>query len=154
MGICLTLVIGLTTASVFARYIFNSPFAWTEEMQMLLFVWMAFFGSSVAFRYNNHIAIEVVVDAFPAKWRRIVEAVNSVLVFLVLGLVAYFEFRRGFSLIRSGRTTAMLQIPQALNYLGVAAACLFMMANLAWQKLAGKPAALPEPDCAEGASNE
>lgn len=133
-GISLVVLVGLTLSGVFARYALNRPFSWLEEIQLVLFVWMAFFGSSVAFRYGNHIAIDVVVDLFPLAWKRVIEVFNTLLVITVLGLVIYLEFRRGQAMLRSGRATNILQIPQAYNYFGVSAACLFMLLNFAWQR--------------------
>lgn len=152
-GTCLALLIILTTIGVVARYGLNRPLAWMEEVQMLLFIWMSFFGSSLAFRYGNHIAIEVVVEMFPVRGQKIINVINTILVLAVLGLMMYFECRRGQSLLRSGRATGILQIPQALNYFGVAAACLFMMINLTVQR--GKVfLGWMRSDCMEGAYNE
>lgn len=133
-GLCLIALVGLTTLGVVMRYVFNNPIIWLEEMQTLMFVWVAFFGSSVAFRSGNHIAIEALVDTFPLRWQRIVEVVSSVLVLLVLVLVMHWQYSRGNSLLRTGRTTSILGVPTALNYFGVACACAFMIVNFLVQR--------------------
>ncbi len=129
-GASLIAVVILTMLGVFMRYAVNRPFSWMEEVQLILFVWMAFFGASVAFRLGGHIAIEIVVDMFPRKWRRAVEVADSLIVAALLGYVAHLEYLRGLSLIRSGRTTNILQIPQYYTYFGVSAACCLMLLNL------------------------
>lgn len=133
-GVCLLVLVGLTAWGVVMRYFFNSPIIWLEEIQVLMFVWVAFFGSSAAFRTGNHIAIEALVEMFPVRWQRIIEVFDSLLVLLILVLVMYWQFSRGMTLTRTGRTTSILNIPTALNYFGVAAACAFMIVNFLVQR--------------------
>jgi TRAP-type C4-dicarboxylate transport system permease small subunit len=135
-GLCAVALVGLTTVGVIMRYLVGSPIIWMEEVQILLFVWVAFFGAAVAFRSNNHIVIEAMVELFPASWQRAIEVFDSFLVFGVLVLVAYWEYSRGTTLLRTGRSTSILNIPTALNYFGVAVACLFMLAHFVRQRLA------------------
>ena len=136
-ALCLAALVLLTALGVFQRYALGSPIVWLEEMQTLLFVWVAFFGSSVAFRHGGHIAIEAVVEMFPARLRRAVEALDSLLVVAVLAMVMYWEFSRGLTLMRTGRSTSVLGIPVCLNYFGVSVACLFMLCHFLRERLGG-----------------
>jgi TRAP-type C4-dicarboxylate transport system permease small subunit len=135
-GLCLAALVLLTAQGVVMRYALDSPLIWLEEVQLILFVWVAFFGASAAFRAGGHVAIEVLVEAFPLRLRRVVEATNSLLVAVLLVLIAYWEFSRGMTLTATGRSTSILGIPLSLNYFGVAAACLFMLIHFVRQRLA------------------
>lgn len=126
-GLCIVALVGLTGLGVVMRYALRSPLSWLEEVQILLFVWVAFFGASVAFRFGGHIAIEAVVELFPVRWQRVVAVFDAVLTAAVLILVFYWEFSRGMTLTRTGRATSILNIPLSLNYFGVAAASLLML---------------------------
>lgn len=134
-GMSLVALVGLTLAGVFMRYFVNRPIIWLEEIQLILFIWVAFFGSSVAFRLNAHIAIEVVVEMFPTRFQRIVEVVDSILVVFLLAFVVYIEYSRGMTLVRTGRSTNILRIPLYFNYFGVAVSCLFMLVNFIVQRI-------------------
>ena len=54
-GMALIALVAITFAGVIMRYIFSQPFIWLEEMQIALFLWVAFLGSSAAFRRNNFV---------------------------------------------------------------------------------------------------
>lgn len=129
-GVSVAVLVLLTAAGVFMRYVINSPFVWLEEVQMILFVWSAFFGASVTFRCGGHIAIEILVDMFPRAVQAVVKEIVFVLALLAVMYMMYLQTERGFSLIRTGRSTSILNIPQYLTYFGVALACFLMTAHL------------------------
>jgi len=37
-------------AAVASRYLFHNPLVWTDELALLLFIWLAMLGAGVAFR--------------------------------------------------------------------------------------------------------
>lgn len=119
----------ITCAGTAMRYIFNAPFVWQEEVQMILVVWIVFWGASAAFRTGNHIAIEILVDALPEKAQRIIRAIIDMITAGALIFVICVEWGRVTQLALSGRTTSILKIPQAYNYSGVLLACVFMLVN-------------------------
>jgi TRAP-type C4-dicarboxylate transport system permease small subunit len=125
----------LTVGGVFMRYVIGHPFTWLEEIQLLLIIWVAFFGASAAFRSGSHIAIEIITDMFPIKVQKIVEVFVSILVFCIIAYIMWLEFRRGLDLLETGRRTNILQIPLSMNYFGVAAACLLMLVNFVRNKI-------------------
>ena len=50
---------------VVARYVFNRPFTWVLELDVLLLVWLTMLAGYVGVRRNLHMAVDFVV----AKWR-------------------------------------------------------------------------------------
>lgn len=57
------------TAQVLARYVFNVPLSWTEELARYLFLWLVFLGASQAMRRGEHIAIGLFVEMLPTPVR-------------------------------------------------------------------------------------
>ncbi|XOQ43702.1 MAG: Ectoine TRAP transporter small permease protein TeaB [Clostridium sp.] len=115
-SLTLALLIILTVLGVIWRRVLNQPFTWLEEVQLACMVWIVFSAGGAAFRYGNHVAIEMVVDMFPKKIQKIIEFVISVVVVLVLTYL--FKESLGFIqlFVKSGRSTPMLNIPYALIY--------------------------------------
>lgn len=62
------MVVTITT-QVLARYVFNIPLAWTEELARYLFLWLVFLGASQAMRRGEHIAIGFFVELLPVPVR-------------------------------------------------------------------------------------
>ena len=57
---------------VFSRYIpgIRVP-RWTEEISLIMMVWLAMLGSALAVRAGEHLAVDVVVRQFPPAFRRL-----------------------------------------------------------------------------------
>lgn len=72
-----------------------------DEVPGLLLVWVAFLGAYIAMRQEGHIAFTLILDKLPKYWRRVVNAINTLLISGFLLLVLWQSIR----MIRvSGRT--------------------------------------------------
>lgn len=114
--ICLAVLIAITFAGVFTRYIFNSPFTWQDEVQMMLFLWVACFGGSAAFRTGGHIAIDLLVDFFPQKIQRIIDVLIWFISAFVLGFLAWNSMGFVYQQMADNRLTDVLKFPRAIVY--------------------------------------
>lgn len=85
-SIALIVVVTITVAGVFMRYVLGEPFKWTEEVTLALMVWFAYLGSSAAFRENAHISIDFVVDRMSKSLQRIVMMLWHL---IMIGILAY-----------------------------------------------------------------
>lgn len=128
-ALCLCALIVITFASVLSRYLLNAPFAWTEEVQMMLIVWAVFMGGSAAFRARAHIAIEVLVDALPPGVQTVVRYLSDAVVLVVLCYIGYQGLGYIGRQISIGRVTSILKIPGAFIYSIIPIGSLFMIVN-------------------------
>jgi len=55
---------------VLNRYLFKTPLAWSEDLAMLLFQWVAFLGAAVGVKRSQHFGIEIAVRALPPRLHR------------------------------------------------------------------------------------
>lgn len=128
-GITFIVLVSITFAGVIMRYFVNNPLVWLEEVQLMCFVWIAFFGAGAAFRTGNHVAIEFIVDKLPESLKKIAEVLIYVVVLAVLG---YF-FMQGSNLVkqmvRTGRTTNIFKIPYEIIYSAFPIGCILMIVN-------------------------
>lgn len=128
-GLCLVGLVVLTMLGVVMRYAVNSPLTWLEEMQMLLIIWLTFFGGSAAFRLQNHVAIEIVVDLMPKKMQKAVE----VFIVIVVSAVLLFLIFRGYDFVArlagARRLSNVLRLPYALVYAAVPVGGALMLIN-------------------------
>ncbi len=67
-------IVGLTVAITFLQVVFRyglgSSLSWSEEAARYCFIWVIFLGTSVAARRGQHIAVDVLIEAIPARLRR------------------------------------------------------------------------------------
>lgn len=127
--IMLCLLVALTVFGVFMRYVMSSPLTWMEEVQLACMVWIVFSGAGATFRQGSHVAIELLVDALPAKAQQTMAWVIMVIViatlsYLLIQSVAYVQF-----FVNNGRSTSILRIPYAGVYSIVPVSILSMMVN-------------------------
>lgn len=61
-GTAMTIIILL---QVFFRFVVYAPFPWSEEIARFIMIWMAMFGSVIAFRRGRHIGVRFVVERLP-----------------------------------------------------------------------------------------
>ena len=67
-----------------ARYLFNEPLTWSDELAAVLFVWLSMLGAVVALRRGEHMRLTTFVRNMPPTWRARADALGLVLVCAVL----------------------------------------------------------------------
>lgn len=125
-GIALIILVAITSSGVLMRYVFNRPFSWQEEVQLWCYVWLTFFGGSLAFRHGGHVAIEVLTDLFPRPLQR---AVNAFVYLVVAFLLLYLGYH-GLSFVKLQREiqrmTNVLHVPYYLICLALPIGSILM----------------------------
>lgn len=125
-SVILLLLILSTFGGVVMRYCFSMPFTWEEEFQLACMVWISFLAAPIAFHTKSHVAIEILVDAFPKRVQRIVEVMIAISMYVIL---IYF-FLRCFDflavLAKTGRKTPILMLPYTYIY-GIAPVSIVLM---------------------------
>jgi TRAP-type C4-dicarboxylate transport system permease small subunit len=97
-GACMVLVVALAVIvflQVFNRFVLKAPLAWSEDLAMLLFQWVAFLGAAVGVKRVRHFGIELVVKRMSAKTRHWIE----IFIPWIMGCVALTMITEGYKLI-------------------------------------------------------
>jgi TRAP-type C4-dicarboxylate transport system permease small subunit len=73
-------------SGVVARYVFNRPLVWSDELASMLFLWLAMLGAVIAFRRDEHMRMTACVGMLPAPTRTAFDAfaTGAALAFLLL----------------------------------------------------------------------
>ena len=104
----------VTFSQVVARYIFQAPLSWSEELARFLLLWLAMMSGAYAFKIKAHFSLNFMVNSFPKKIQKIISMFVSLLViFFLLGFV-YNSFK--FVLGVKGHLAPALQIPMEIPY--------------------------------------
>jgi tripartite ATP-independent transporter DctM subunit len=96
-------------AGITARYVFQQPLVWSDELAAILFLWLAMLGSVVAFRRGEHMRMTAFVGMTSPAVRAWLDTVATAaaLAFLLLIIQPGYEFAYEESYI----TTPALDIP-------------------------------------------
>jgi tripartite ATP-independent transporter DctM subunit len=81
-------------SGVSARYLFQRPLIWSDELAGILFLWLAMLGAVVAFQRGEHMRMTAIVGMVRPRTRAFFEvlAVAAPLAFLALVLHPAYEF--------------------------------------------------------------
>ncbi|MEY8337517.1 TRAP transporter small permease [Lachnospiraceae bacterium 62-35] len=107
--IMLTAVVFFTALNVILRYFFHFTISFAEEITLIAFIWSAYLGVAAAYKCEEHIAIDLIINMLPKKILRWVNILITVFETLISGAYLYL----GIILCKNvGRkTTTVMSIP-------------------------------------------
>ncbi len=109
-GLSMSVMVILTTYQVIARYVFNSPSTWSEELVGYLFGWSTMLGATIVSGERGHMNIPVVIDRFNPTLRKAFHIFGEVIAFLFSATILVF----------GGYQVSQLAMGQQTSSLGVA----------------------------------
>ena len=59
-GLFLLIILSTMAAHVIARYLFDDPFQWSEEVAKLALIWMTFISAAFVMAEHRHIAVDMI----------------------------------------------------------------------------------------------
>jgi TRAP-type C4-dicarboxylate transport system permease small subunit len=78
---------------VVARYIFNDPPSWTEELARYCQVWIILLTSSICIRKGSHLAVDYMGHKLRGRLKRKINIVMSTLIALYVLVVTVFGWK-------------------------------------------------------------
>ncbi|QQK75735.1 TRAP transporter small permease [Salicibibacter cibarius] len=79
----------LVIIQVFSRFVINFPFIWSEEVARYAMVYVVFLGSALATRYNQHIAIDFLLQIVSEKKQNKLKIIITWVSILFFALLCY-----------------------------------------------------------------
>jgi len=70
---------------IFSRYVLRSPFGWTLELCLILWVWIVFFGCAFIVRDRDHVTFDIFYYATPKKVQLVLSIISAIGVILIMG---------------------------------------------------------------------
>lgn len=105
--------------NVCGRYVFHSSWAFTEEVCMIAFLYVTFFGASLAVRKHQHLGFTLLYEKLTGKAKLIVDTVSMLMILALM----YFAVRYGIAVVQNQMNfhsvTSALHIPVAVGSISV-----------------------------------
>jgi TRAP-type C4-dicarboxylate transport system permease small subunit len=117
-------IIVIITAGIIARYVFNSPFVWTEELALLLFVWLSYLSIGVATFKRKHVVADFLVQNINQRYKELLRLIFSILSIAFLIFVFWSSIAILPTLLFE---TAALKIPRTFYYYPMVCVMPFMI---------------------------
>lgn len=112
-----TMIVAMTLIiiyQIFTRNFLDFTPRWTEELALLLLIWIAFIGIAIGFRDNLHIGVGVFVGLMPKTIQKKIDLITKVLVIAMSIIFIYYGFR--FTFLMHGSLMAGTGLPQSFLY--------------------------------------
>lgn len=105
---------GTFLIQIFTRYVLNNPTAWTQELTLVLYIWVVFWTCSFILHERDHITFDLISSSLPPRGRRVLAIVATALVVVAfaIGLKPSFDFVSFMKVVR----TPVLRLPFDLVY--------------------------------------
>lgn len=119
----------LVFTAIVLRYVFSIGIRWTDELTNFLFIYIVFLGIAIAYRNDDHIIIQILLNVFPPRFRRVLTIVTHFANGLIMIVIAACGIPIIFGKI--GQTlTPGLRIPRAYIYAALPIGTIFLLLEI------------------------
>lgn len=101
---------------VIARYFFNSPIYWTDELVTYMLVCMTFLGGYIALRSERLVRVTFALSLLPIKVRRVVEIFSQIVIIVFLCILGYYSLLILKTPVALNQKTVALSMPMKYFY--------------------------------------
>ncbi|MFC2001992.1 TRAP transporter small permease subunit [Chloroflexota bacterium] len=134
-GIIMVLMF-LTTANVFGRYLFKSPIEGAFEASEVLMVGIIFLGIAYVQRLKGHVNVEVFTSWLPQRAQLGLEIFGYLVGFFIMAVIAWHSGAMAWkAFVTHDHTHGLIRIPlwpgKSLIPIGASLLCLRLIANIA-----------------------
>ncbi|MEZ5649888.1 MAG: TRAP transporter small permease [Burkholderiaceae bacterium] len=98
-------------ASILARYVFQAPIHWAEDVITYLMMWSVFIGAAVVVYDERHLNMDLLYTIFPLKWKAALRIISSVGMVIVLCIVIPQSWEIASMIFTTDQRTAVSGFP-------------------------------------------
>jgi C4-dicarboxylate transporter DctQ subunit len=135
---------------IVARYVFNYPLGWTEEVSVLCWIWCTLWGAAFVLRERDEVRFDLIYSNSSAQTRRVFTIVTGIATILLFGIAmpAVWSYVTFLKVERSAYLGIRLDYLYSI-YLIFSVAVIVRYAALTWRAIRGRP---PDIEVGTGAA--
>jgi TRAP-type transport system small permease protein len=135
-----------------ARFVFKRPLPWTDELAVVLYIWVILWAAAFMVRTRQHVMFDLVYHAVGARTQRAMQVAGA----LLIGVLAAWALPGSWDYVRfmAREGTPVLGLPFSwvfLPFVALLVALVVKSALQVWTLLRGAP--LEEAGLTEGRSS-
>ena len=101
----------LAFLNVISRYVVHLPLNFVEELNVYLFVWLAFVGSALASRKGSHVVVNLIYNKFGKPTRKALYILIQLITVILFAALCYCGYAEVMDEIELGSMTETLVVP-------------------------------------------
>ncbi|WP_085314737.1 TRAP transporter large permease [Derxia lacustris] len=126
--------------AVIARFVFNMPLTWADELASIVFLWLANFGAAVALRHGSHMRMTALVGQLGPRVQAYAEAlaIAAPCVFLLMLLPPMIDYAEGEWVVETpalGWSNTVRAAAVPVGSVFMVAISLLRLARLGWREV-------------------
>ena len=106
----------LVDVPVLYPYLFGINLAWSQELCIYMFIWMAKFGAAYGVRTGIHVGVDVLINRLDDRWRKRVILFGLFGGALFTAIVGTMGAKFVYELMQTDQTSPDLEIPSWIVY--------------------------------------
>jgi C4-dicarboxylate transporter DctQ subunit len=121
-----------------ARYVFNYPLGWTDEVSVLCWIWCTLWGAAFVLREKDEVRFDIIYSAASEKTRRIFTIITGVAAIALFGIAlpAVFSYVTFLKVERSAYLGIRLDYLYSI-YILFSVAVIARYVALTWRAMRG-----------------
>jgi C4-dicarboxylate transporter DctQ subunit len=125
---------------IVARYVFNYPLGWTDEVSILCWIWCTLWGAAFVLREKDEVRFDIVYSTASEKTRRVFTVITgiSAIVLFAIALPAVVSYVTFLKVERSAYLGIRLDYLYSI-YVIFSVAVISRYAALTWRAIRGHP---------------
>lgn len=115
--VLMSLIVVDVSLQVISRYLFQSPFAFTDELAGYLLIWLGLLGSAYATGEKQHLAIDLISGSFSAQNKKYLDMlINFLVISFALAVLVVGGIWLVYTSFIFGQVSASLQLSLGYVY--------------------------------------
>lgn len=125
---------------IVARYVFNKPLGWTDEVSVLCWIWCILWGAAFVLREKDEVRFDIIYSGANAQTRRIFTIITGVAVIVLFGIAlpAVISYVAFLKVERSAYLGIRLDYLYSI-YVVFSVAAIIRYGALTWRAIKGSP---------------
>lgn len=114
MMVGMIVMVTLNFTNVFCRYLLpQTPFSYTEELTVLIFIWVTMLGIAYGYKWLSHTSLTIVTDVLPDKYKRVAVIFATICSVVFFVMVFYQGVLMVENQLRFNQILPGMKIPKA-----------------------------------------
>jgi C4-dicarboxylate transporter DctQ subunit len=109
--VMLVTMAALNLANVASRYVLHASLSWSDEVIMLGFVWVTFFGIAVAYKRGANLGMDLISSHVPPKARVVFILISAACSLIFTGLMIYYSVPMIRGILNTGEKLPITGVP-------------------------------------------
>jgi C4-dicarboxylate transporter, DctQ subunit len=125
---------------IVARYVFNYPLGWTDEVSVLCWIWCTLWGAVFVLRERDEVRFDIIYSAMSAGTRRVFTTITGIaaIVLFAIALPAVIAYVTFLKVERSAYLGIRLDYLYSI-YVLFSVGVIVRYAALTWRAIRGHP---------------